>query len=311
MARCRRERGEILLDAGSTRICAECIPCFLNDIYGGIAQLIADKNEQQKVMADALQWLANNLSFDKIPSYYITELHRRLKIQSGIHVPFKERRDACNKVGIELTERLEKRLPGVFAERIDNLVRWCVAANHLDFRTVGTGYGFRVEAIEAMLQEVIAEGLTVNDIPKFLTILPNASTVLYLCDNVGEIALDHLLVKEMQKAGCQVTVAVKGGPITSDATLEDAQLVGFDRSTRVVLKGKDTLGLSPYEMTPEVEECLRSVDLVISKGQANFYAMIELKDMVKGRTVFLLRTKCEWISELLGTHRGTNVVKVI
>lgn len=301
-----------MIAARSTRLKIECIPCLVDDLKGAIQETVSDPELQLAIMAHGLAWLAGNLSFERIPSYYITELHRLLKEHSGIRTPFKERRDACNRVGMELAARLEQKASQITdpQEKLAFLARWCVAGNHLDFRTVGTGYGFSINAIESMLQQVVDQGLAVDDTGALGKICRQAKTILYLCDNVGEIALDHLLIRELKNYGCQITAAVKGGPITSDATMEDAILVGLSKSVPVILTGADTLGLSPYELSPEVKSCLYSSDLIISKGQANFYALTELKDLIPGTIAFLLRTKCEWISNLLGAEAGTNIVKI-
>ena len=124
--------------------------------------------------------------------------------------------------------------------------------------------------------------------------------VLYLADNVGEIALDTLLVSELLRHGCSVTVAVKGGPITSDAILEDAQCVGMDKLAPVILTGPDTLGLSLDEMSVAVGEELRKADLVLSKGQANYYACSELLGEISADIFCLLRTKCSVAARSLG-----------
>jgi uncharacterized protein with ATP-grasp and redox domains len=128
--------------------------------------------------------------------------------------------------------------------------------------------------------------------------------VLYLADNVGEIALDTLLVAELQRHGCDVTVAVKGGPITSDAVWQDALDVGMDGLAPLILTGPDTLGLPLDEMSPELRRELRRAELVLSKGQANYYACSELAPDLPAAIFSLLRTKCSVAAQSLGLDRA-------
>ena len=74
----------------------------------------------------------------------------------------------------------------------------------------------------------------------------------------------------------------------------------------VILTGPDTLGLPLDEMSPGVEAALRSSDLVIGKGQANYYALSEIASStgawegLTGRVFSLLCTKCQPAAASLG-----------
>jgi len=195
--------------------------------------------------------------------------------------------------------------------RMRTLILWAIAGNHLDFRTVGTGYDLRVKDLTAQLGQIVDEGLAINAAAQLLGLAYLRSRVLYLADNVGEIALDTLLVKELLRHGCQVTVAVKGGPITSDAVLEDAQAVGMDKLAPLIVTGPDTLGLPLDEMSDAVRDELQRADLVLSKGQANYYACSELAGTVPPRFLCLLRTKCLVAARSLGLDRPRANVAVL
>ena len=123
---------------------------------------------------------------------------------------------------IEATEGPEE-------ERFRRLCLWAVAGNHLDFRTVGTGYGFDTDEIRGMLEEKVDQGFQVDEVDRIEGVLGRAGRVVYVPDNVGEIALDLLLVEHLQEQGAIVTVPYRGGPITSDATLDDFCAVGLDQ----------------------------------------------------------------------------------
>ena len=65
---------------------------------------------QAAILTRCLEFLHAEFRIGELPSYYITEVHREIKRSTGNPVPFRELRDACNRVGMKLASRLEKRL---------------------------------------------------------------------------------------------------------------------------------------------------------------------------------------------------------
>ena len=119
-----------------------CLACFIDDLAGALALLDVDEKTRCRILVEALNGVAEGFPKRLPPSYTITRLHRILKRETGIAVPFKELRETCNRVGAAVAKRVEGELRGrPEAERFHGLVLWSIAGNHLDFRTVGTGYG--------------------------------------------------------------------------------------------------------------------------------------------------------------------------
>lgn len=284
----------------------------MDDLRGALETTVADEALRLDIFNEALRWLGRDFDLQHIPSYYITHVHRLLKQRSAQELPFRALRERCNAAGLAIREHLAEQMAQVDdeLERMRALTLWAIAGNHLDFRTVGTGYDLSTDDIAGALEKVVAEGLAIDHTSHLLEAVQQGGSVLYLADNVGEIALDTLLVTELQRHGCQVTVAVKGGPITSDAVWNDAQAVGMQRLTRVILSGPDTLGLSLDEMSTDVLESLRTARLVISKGQANYYACSELARSSAAQFYCLLRTKCSIAANSLGLRSSRENVAV-
>jgi uncharacterized protein with ATP-grasp and redox domains len=65
------------------------------------------------------------------------------------------------------------------------------------------------------------------------------------------------------------------------------------------------------EMSPELETALKEADLLITKGQANFYLVHEYGAALPVRNIItILTTKCRYISGILGfSEPRINVVK--
>jgi len=286
-----------------------CASCIIDDLCGALQLVPLEEKTKQEILKESFQFLAREFSTDKIPSYFITEVHRILKKISGIEIPFKERRDKCNQLGMEMAEKIALEAGRLEeSERFSLLVNWAIASNHLDFRTVGTGYGFQMAEIIEELRTCISEGLKIDQRAEILQIAKSSPKILYIHDNVGEIAFDKLLIKELIRYGASVTSALRGGPITSDATIEDGETVGLqEAASKIILAGPDTLGISLNEMSEQIKRELQNTDLVIAKGQANYYALTEYRSKVPGEIACLFRTKCEIVSNDLNETGKINV----
>ena len=295
------------------RIIHQCIPCILDDIIEAAHLEIEDPEDRQKVIRQSLEFTAQALDQGFIPSHYITQVHRILKRITNIKIPFAEQRKACNRIGREIARNLQSTLETLEPkERFARLVRWAIAGNELDFRTVGTGYDLNAQQIAERLEQTVEKGLEIDRISDIFQTVCDAHRILYIPDNVGELAFDALLISEIKRYGCEVVVPMRGGPITSDATMDDALELGLDRlADRLILAGPDTLGISPYEMSPELKEALLWADVILAKGQANLYAMIELSPKIKVPVVHLLRTKCDYASSQFQRSGKIGVAAII
>ncbi|MBN2451771.1 MAG: DUF89 family protein, partial [Lentisphaeria bacterium] len=124
----------------------------------------------------------------------------------------------------------------------------------------------------------------------------------YLADNAGEIVLDRLLVDELP-AG-RVTVAVRGGPILNDATLDDARQAGLCDRVEVIDNGSDAPGTILADCSPKFRRRFAAADLILAKGQGNFETLSE----VAAPLCFLLKVKCPVIAGHTGLPLGTQVL---
>jgi len=286
-----------------------CASCIVDDLCGALQLVPLEEKIKKEILRESFQFLSREFSTEKIPSYFITEVHRILKRISGIKIPFKERRDKCNQLGIKMAEKIGLEAEALEeSERFSFLVNWVITSNHLDFRTAGTGYGFQMAEIIEELRACVSEGLRIDQRAEIFRIAKSSSKILFIHDNVGEIAFDKLLIQELRRYGASVTSALRGGPITSDATMEDGEKIGLQgAASEIILAGPDTLGISLSEMSDQLKQELQTADLVIAKGQANYYALTEYRSKVPGEITCLFRTKCEIVSNDLGETGKINI----
>ena len=293
---------------------SRCAVCVLEDVYSGAEAVGVSEQQKCEVLKQTISMLQREFSTAKMPSTYITEAHRILKQISGLDDPFKQARETCNTVGSRLTTKISKEAEKIEDdyERFRYLVIWAVAANTMDIRTAGAGYASTTNALHKRLKRIFNQGLAVDDTAEIFRMIPTAKRVLCVLDNVGEIAVDRLLLEELQRNGTTITAAVRGGPLTSDATKEDAVAVGFDSSNiRLITTGPDTLGMTFDEMSDEFRDEVRRADLILGKGQANFYAFCQYRNEFPKNVVALLRTKCNVINQLFDCSENISIAALI
>lgn len=281
-----------------------CLTCILGDVYAAAQQVTPDPGVQLRVAKDCMRFLADTFDHDRVPSYYITEVHRILKRDTGIPMPFAESRSQLNRVAMQLADQIQKQgesLEGF--QRFRHFALWALAGNSLDSRTAGIGYSFEPAQMLQHLQAYVGRGIAKDQVDRLYERIRAKTPVLYIHDNVGEIALDKLLIEEIRRHGCHVTSALRGGPITSDATMEDGLTVGLDRAVdRLIVAGPDTLGISWDEASPELRQALRAAQMVIAKGQANYYVLSEHRAELDAEIFCLFTIKCQAVADVVGVQ---------
>jgi len=121
---------------------------------------------------------------------------------------------------------------------------------------------------------------------------------MYIADNSGEIIFDKFLLENLPVN--KVTYVVKGGPIVNDATMDDAISTGVADLVKVIDNGHSAQGIILKDCSSAFNNEFNKADIIISKGQANFETLSDIKD----KTIFyLLRAKCSSIASEIGCNR--------
>jgi uncharacterized protein with ATP-grasp and redox domains len=296
------------------RIIPQCIPCIFDDVLEALALLGASGEDADAIIAEGLRRLSGRYGAADPPSYYITEMHRIIKRRLNIAIPFAGLRDVCLTSCKEIARTAARRSRSFGGEeKLRFLIRWAIAANTLDFRTAGAGYGLAHDRIEKMLSASFDAGLAVDHCGRIAALLFAARNIVYVPDNVGELRFDKLLIGECVFRGASVTVPFRGGPITSDAVLADGEAAGLSEVAQsIIVSGPDTLGISFAEMTAECVDALNKADVIIAKGQANFYVFSEFGERFpRAAVISLFSAKCAPVARLFGHEGKINIAAVI
>ena len=148
-------------------------------------------------------------------------------------------------------------------------IQYAMIGNYIDF-------GARINVNEEQLTELLNDNdrfvIDEKQYGELTDDLERAQKMVYLTDNCGEIVMDKLLIREIQKIypKLKVTVLVRGAEVINDATLEDAVQVGLTEIAEVLPNGTDIAGTWLEEISEEAKTVLEEADVIISKGQGNF-----------------------------------------
>ena len=278
----------------------ECIPCLIKQGLNAAQKLHLSKEELFEVAKFGTRYLAQFEFYDKSPAYYAYHIQQWVKKITGSDDPFKEIKRISNRKAEEILKSLhvEQLLEGS-SDRLKLALKLSAIGNILDFAILSE------EEVFSKIKELLEKEFAVDHYGYFKKELQKASKVMILGDNAGEIVFDKVLVKELQNLSKEVVYVVKGGPILNDATMEDAREVSLTSLCKVISNGNDRVGTVLKYASEEFLNEWKLSDIVISKGQANFESLCDIKDK---SIYFLLTAKCNPVVKETGAKKVGDLV---
>jgi uncharacterized protein with ATP-grasp and redox domains len=101
---------------------------------------------------------------------------------------------------------------------------------------------------------------------------------------------------------------VRGQPVLSDATMEDARELKMEEVTDEIIT-TESFGVGVvFDRIPDsLTERIEKSSFIIAKGMGNFEAFSEKR---YGKVAYLLRTKCRTVADALGYAPNRNLAIV-
>ncbi|MDD1770647.1 MAG: ARMT1-like domain-containing protein [Methanomassiliicoccales archaeon] len=286
------------------RFSAECVPCLLNRVLYEVRLVAPDKAE--KAMEASLEILDEKYPEGMNSAALATEVHRIVYGIAGSRDPYERLKVQSDEVAQGVFPKAES-FVNQSENKLEAAALCAVAGNVVDF-----GIDASVETPDQLARQfqiIVAEGFAVDDLERARKRIVKAKKVLYLLDNCGESVLDRLLVREIRAMGPKVIGVVKGEPILTDVTMEDALRVGLDKEFDELLSTDQfAVGMDPAKASARLRRELDSSDLIVAKGMANFEA---LGDRKLAPTLYLMRAKCNPVADAIGAKRNDNVARLI
>ncbi len=273
-----------------------CLPCFFGQITRALnhAGVNGDRGRDIGRMAEKV---IENASLDEVPARTTTRIHRILRNETGVD-PYAQVKDTYNRSALDRLPALRLMASGS-ADRLEGGVRIAIAGNVIDF-----GIYDSID-LDRSLEESFRLPLSEADFRNFSRAVLHARSILYLCDNAGEIVFDRVLLEVLRDMGKDVVAVVKGAPVINDATRDDARTAGLHESAKVIDNGSDGIGTLLEDCSAQFTDAYRSADLIISKGQANYETLVQENDT---RIFFLFKVKCPVVAAFLKRGDGDIVL---
>jgi hypothetical protein len=288
---------------------AECAACILSRASAEATEATANPALRFRVMTELLRLLSKEFRPTAVPADLGTKRDSLIKRITGNNDPYKRSKRISNEKALKLLPYVRKLVEEGYAQQ-DRFKKACLCAmvgNMIEFDI--PGHKFTFTSLRKSFREA-GKDLVIDDTDKIYELAKKANTVLYLADNAGEIVFDTLLVEQLKNMGLNVTVAVKGGPVINDATLEDAEVSGMSKiADRIITTGTDAVGLPLKEVSAEFLDVYNSVDIVFAKGMGYVETLTELK--LKKPHALLFRTKCNPVANFFGAEREKNIAKLM
>jgi hypothetical protein len=282
---------------------ADCVPCLLGRVIYE-TDLVSPLKRAVAVNA-GLELIVPGFQAEENSAKLATRVHARVYDIIDNKDPYLDLKRRSNSAAEQMLPKARE----FVGAHVDSLRAACIvsiAGNILDF---GIDIGIDgPEQFGVQFDQVVRQGIGLDQVDRFRTLLEGAKNVVFLTDNAGEIVLDRLLVEQIQYMGVHVHGVVKGEPILTDATADDLKDTGMDKvfdswSTT----GQFAVGIDLDRVPQELMQVLRRADLIIAKGMANYES---LSGENLRPVVYIFRAKCRPVAEAIGARKDDNVVKV-
>jgi damage-control phosphatase, subfamily I len=276
----------------------ECLPCFVNQALSALKRANGTPEQTEKAMRAVFVELSC-MDFNATPPVTGTRIYRMIRNITGIDDPYAADKRQYNAFAKSLLPDIRLSVanaPNPFLAAI----KIAIAGNIIDF---GKNGSLSETEVRVCMNRAISAPVDEDATIHLREAIERADSILYLCDNAGEIVFDRLLIEQLP--GEKITCTVRGAPSINDATMDDARESGLTELVKVIPNGSDAPGTILPDCSEEFRRAFDSADLVIAKGQGNFET---LSDVYDKRIFFLLQIKCPVIARDSGFPVGTFVI---
>jgi uncharacterized protein with ATP-grasp and redox domains len=241
------------------KISRECIHCLARQAVEIAEVATSNVAMQEEIIKRSLKELGE-MDFNETAPEVAFRMHQHAKNITGVNDPYSTLKKQYNEIAKEIYEKItEEKWLDKAEDRFDMACRLAIAGNIIDFSV-----GLKLEQLDIV--KSVEESIK------------------------HEFLLENLPLNK-------VTYVVKGGPIVNDATMQDAISTGVIDLVKVIDNGHCAQGTILKDCSSTFNSEFSKADLIISKGQANFETLSDIKD----KTIFyLLRAKCSSVASAIG-----------
>ncbi|MBQ7943706.1 MAG: DUF89 family protein [Lachnospiraceae bacterium] len=283
-----------------TRLKAECISCLTKKYMD---KYPADATEEQKVeFSQRVLKLISEAPLSLSAPVLVRSINDIRREMFDYQDEFVKEKSHFNQLMLEWEEEIAGWIEEA-AEPLKLALQLAMTGNYIDFGAVkSVEEDYLSDSLKNAGQRYIDE----KEFAALQEDLTKAKHLVYLTDNCGEIVLDKLFIRTIQKLYPQleICVIVRGGAVLNDAQLEDAKQVGLTEIVEVLDNGNNIAGTWLPEVAWPAKSKIEAADVIIAKGQANFETLRGC-----GMNVFyIFLCKCEMFARQFGVEKFTGII---
>ncbi|WP_097027743.1 damage-control phosphatase ARMT1 family protein [Clostridium peptidivorans] len=274
------------------KISRECIHCLARQAVEIAEETTSNVTMQEEIIKRSFKELAE-MDFNETAPEIAFRMHQHAKNITRIIDPYARLKEQYNEIAKKIYERIiEERWLDKAEDRLDMACRLAIAGNIIDF---SVGLKLEHSDIVKSVEDSIKHDIFGTGTSALREAVEKSNNIMYIADNAGEIIFDKFLLENLPIN--KVTYVVKGGPIVNDATMYYAINTGVADLVKVIDNGHAAQGTILKDCSSTFKSEFNKADLIISKGQANFETLSDIKD----KTIFyLLRAKCSSVASAIG-----------
>ena len=278
-----------------------CVECIINQSRR-VTEAIRADDALSKRMVDRVEKLGETFDFTQSPPEVASDVYEQMAALAGMD-------DLYGELKAHATEKAKTFVPQLHDEleqaddKLMTAVKIAVAGNVIDLAAEVT-FDLNEE-----MEKIFETNFAHDDVDRLEGSLQQASTLLYIGDNVGEHIFDYLCIETLQQLypKLEISYMVRGNPIINDVTMVEAKEAGFDRLCHLVDSGVNTPGFAYKRANPASRKLFDDADLVITKGMGNYEC---LSPAPRKNLCYLLKVKCNVVAASLGQNVGDIVCKM-
>ena len=271
-------------------------------------ELIARSIQNPDLCQIAVQAVVDLLDLEQSDGTYITDqftaeeiwgaIFEMVKLSTGKQDPYRKEKLAARQTAYLLIHQFQDQ----DLDWIERL-KLVIAGNLIDYSNtrVVNNLSHNPRYFEESLLVALSSDFSINCFSQFQEYVIEASPkrLVWLIDNDGESIFDMWFIEQLAELGHQVVVVGKQEPASNDTTLADLHEISrspeFQKlrdqmrygHVTFIASGSATIGTNLNQSTSEFANALLDADIIIAKGQGNFFTTQGLKK----DTFYLLLSK--------------------
>ena len=278
---------------------SRCLVCTANQALRVLNKYVRSEEEKWIRLQDMMK-IISELKWGLKPIEMGEIVYTEIEKIVGKRDIYEKEKKRSNEMALAILEKIKRAIKDS-ADPLYDAAKLSIAGNLIDLGTPS----WNEERVYNKILEILEKPFGINDYETFKEELSNATSVLFIVDNAGEIVFDRFFIEIMKEynSSVQVFVAAKSKPIINDATVKEAKEI-MDGVATVIDSGMTIPGTIVEKSSDAFRKLFFEADIVVSKGQGNFEG---LDGEENENLYFLLTVKCAVVADYLRVPEGTMI----